>query len=462
MRFKICFTLFVLACHLKEFPATLSVKTTKATISFQEILVKIIKLFPDCNLLYFEDVELKIFSDLDFETLNLFSAGVHYLARYHGNNITLQSHVDIHRFTYFKCSLAVSVISTFNKSIQTWFLETLLPRYGPLLRKDEDYFIFITDSELVSETVLLSNELGGKIRFKLGLTEKQGNVIFKMVKLFGGANGSAKLVTIQEVNYSSITKENIFSDLTNQFNGKSFRFTVPKVDFRLEIRMDSSGKYYIVRGFYKWYLAEVTKKFNFTFDLFRSSFGGGTGKRLDNGTWVGALGDILYGKADFSSMVGLIYSRHQYIGWSSALSYEWMVFATSTPKKSYSPKAIFWPFTLVMWSLFLITLFVVTVSLQTISRVGKNARWGFLKTFEYIFATFLEKDASLTMKTHSVRTLAAFWLIFAVVTATVYRGKLVSLIAFPVITWIPVTFEELADSNFKVALNLVGKGERRA
>lgn len=463
MKFQTCLTIFTFIYQLKEFTTTGNdSKTIEPKSSIEETLRKIAKFFPDCNLVYFEDVRKpQISSDIDLEALNQVSAGAYYLTGYNRNNITFPSHTDIHRYTYIQCSLAISYFSVFNTVIQTWFVKTLLPRYGPILRKDEDYFIFISDSELVSEKFLLSNNFGGKIRYKLGLTQSPNNIVFKMVELFGGAHDSPKLVTSPQVNVSLFTKESVFGDLTNQVNGKSFRFSVPKVDFRLEIRMNSNGKYYIVRGFYKWYLDEVTKKFNFTFDLVRASFGGGTGKRLENGTWVGALGDVLYGKADFSTMVGLIYSRHQYIGWSSALSYEWMVFATSSPKKSYSPKAIFWPFTPIMWLLFLITLFIVTVSLKIISRLGKNASWGFVKTFEYIFSTFLEKDASLPMKTSSVRILASFWLIFAMVTATVHRGKLVSLIAFPVNTWIPVTFESLANSNFKVALNLVGKGKTR-
>ncbi len=136
---------------------------------------------------------------------------------------------------------------------------------------------------------------------------------------------------------------------------------------------------------------------------------------------------------------------------------------TSIPRNSNSPKAIFKPFTILTWILFFLSLLVMTLALKTLALIACdseswNVKWTNWEMFEYMFSPFMEQEHTLPLRSTAVRVLCSFWLIFAMITATAYRGKLVSLIAFPVNTWVPTTFEELANSHFKVALNVVGKG----
>lgn len=49
----------------------------------------------------------------------------------------------------------------------------------------------------------------------------------------------------------------------------------------------------------------MQRRFNFTYHMFLSTGkdgfpgAGGTGLQLENGTWIGITGDLLYGRADF-------------------------------------------------------------------------------------------------------------------------------------------------------------------
>ncbi|CAL8093028.1 unnamed protein product [Orchesella dallaii] len=470
------FISFSVALDTKQSTSAKKIHTLTAPQPMLTLVERIFHDFNGCELVFIEESGVTTNSsinliDLDFNEISLLSAGAQQVT--FGTNITFQRHEDVHRLADLHCGLAVIILyKAFDLHWETWIVDTMIPRYAPILQKDKDHFLLITPTEEISNQVLLSPSFESKIKYKLAIfnnpsseSSSELGVVCKTVDLYA-KNGLPELKTLKSFNPQEITKELetqwLFPDMTKDFKGKVFRFSIPKVAFRFEIEMKQDGKWHPKRGYYKWWLDEAMRKFNFTYHIFPASFGGGTGKRLKNGTWVGATGDIFYGKADCSFIVGEIYSRHKFLGWSSSISYEWIIFMTHTPRLSYSPKAVFWPFTPLMWLLFFVSLFVVTLSLKVVSAVGmdpvtEGVEWGHTKMFGYIFSTFMEQDSKCPLKSSSIRVLCVFWLLFAMVTATAYRGKLVSLIGFPVDTWVPTTFEELANSNFKVALNVVGK-----
>jgi len=51
----------------------------------------------------------------------------------------------------------------------------------------------------------------------------------------------------------------------------------------------------------------------------------------------------------------------------------------------------------------------------------------------------------------ALRCFVALWLCFTLVVTTIYRSKLVSLLAFPIMEKLPQTFEELVASDYHVA-----------
>jgi hypothetical protein len=63
--------------------------------------------------------------------------------------------------------------------------------------------------------------------------------------------------------------------------------------------------------------------------------------------------------------------------------------------------------------------------------------------------SFLDQDCVLPTST-PLRIFVAIWLFFTLVVTTIYRSKLVSLLAFPLIESLPMTFDQLAYSSYKV------------
>lgn len=384
------------------------------------------------------------------------------------NNITEKNLVyrrlqDIHRFNSKHCGVAVMYISQILPDLSKRLFKTIIPRYLPIIRKDEDHFVFVFNNDEDANEILLSPEFGNKIKFKIGIirpTELSLQPEIKQVDMYG-ENGKC---VVQTLPLTLSGTDSLFLD-KNNFNGKLFQVVNPKAPSYFEMEPEGNGKqtYRPVRGLYKKWLDVMMERFNFTIELHSSSASGSTGKRLKNGTWIGSVGDILSGRADMASFNGHIHNRHQFVDWSAPLTYEWMVFITHKQKSFFSPSAIYRPFPISLWVGFVASVVIICVTFKLISKFASQSYLPIdLKgMIMFIFSSFMEQDAQFYLEIlhlHSVRVLTSFWFLFALVISTAYRGKLVSLIAFPALSWVPTTFDELAYSNYRVGLNVFGKG----
>lgn len=132
-----------------------------------------------------------------------------------------------------------------------------------------------------------------------------------------------------------------------------------------------------------------------------------------------------------------------------------LTFVTGQPTKLYSTKALLWPLHLNLWISLAAT--VVTI-IATASLLAKQLKFLNLEkpTFHLfsqvmlVFAPLLEQDGVYMPRSHSLRFLIAFWYMFAIILTNLYRSKLVTLLAFPIVGEIPKTFSHLAFSKFEV------------
>ncbi|CAL8072913.1 unnamed protein product [Orchesella dallaii] len=399
-----------------------------------------------------------------------FSSG-NFIATF-SSNVTYNRSQDVHRFNTVACSIALIFVSEYSVELSKWLFETITPTYSPIIRKDEDHFIFVSFSATASDQVLMSPQFGNKIRYKISLTPETdesktySGMLVKTVNLYGKPKGQpvlkelvrldAKATSIQYSKFQNT--QDIFPDTTRSFNGKVFRVSNPrsKTYFDVEIR---DGKYYGKRGLYKIWLDVMMERYNFSVDVCESSLSGGSGKQLPNGTWGGTVGDVMYGVADMGAFVGHTFSRDKLIGYSATITYEWMFFITHKPKTYYTSTAIFRPLSFVLWIGFFISLIFMGFTFKILLR----DQWSFASMINFIVTSFLEQDADhyINLRSTSVRVLVTFWLIFSLIFSTAYRGKLVSLIAFPAMSWVPWTYEDLAYSNFRAGLHVVGKGKHK-
>lgn len=399
------------------------------------------------------------------------SAGMFVVSKNENNGVNCFYRLrDIHKLNSKQCSIALIYFGQFTSDLPSWLFETLTPRYVPIIRKDEDHFIFIADKGSVVDQLLYSAEFGQKIKFKIGLVLNSAQyftpqrTILKTVQLYG-ENGDPKIITSVISPFERTTVQNLFPDTTKNFHGKRFRVANPKAPFYFEMKPDPNeqGNNIPLRGLYKVWLDVMMQSFNFTSHLFLSSLSGGTGKRLANGTWLGAVADVLSGKAEMVVYIGHIYNRHEFVEWSTPLTYEWLVFITHKPQSFYSPSSIFRPFPITLWIGFFASLVLICLTFQRIQKLNyrEKIHVSYRKVLLYLLSSFLEQDADFylsIMKLSPVRVLIAFWLLFALIISTAYRGKLVSLIAFPALTWVPSTFDDLANSDYRVGVNVLGKG----
>lgn len=377
--------------------------------------------------------------------------------------------LDIHRYNKRQCAISFMYVTNVVQPMAKWMFESLTPRYVPIIRKDEDYFVFVTETEQDANTILLSQEFGNKIKYKISVTcdlrndDPESSITLKTVNLYSDPIGEPEIRSTKLLQHA-VKVRNFFADTTYNFHQKRFRVANPKAPHYFEMKPDPKGGGNIpVRGLYKVWLEVMMERFNFTIDLFQSSLSGGTGKRLKNGTWLGAVKDILSGSADMAVFIGHIYNRHEFVEWSAPLTYEWLAFITHKPRSGYSPASIFKPFPIILWIYFLASLGVICITFKIIIRFthGPPFYLSVRKALFYLFASFMEQDSDYYLnitQLSPVRTLLAFWFLFALILSTAYRGKLVSLIAFPDLTWVPSTFEDLAGSSYRVGVNVLGKG----
>lgn len=451
--------------------------------------------FYNCEIIFVHDGHENYTDEIHYVLENLLSSNdnglysINIWSPYESNRFG-----DIHRLSTF-CEVAVLMIYETRENIYLHMFQLLTQLYGPLIRKDQDPFIFLSNKE-TNDLLMWDRAFGRKIKYKLSLVEGPNNDVEAETLCFYCVPGghpeiiqlpisdiieyyiidyeeSLSPLTESSSNVTEMTTEigalnphkkfepdvdRIFPDLVRNFNGHVLRMTNPTCLWRFEIEW-RDGRYHPKRGSYKLWLDEAMRKFNFTYDVFYSYGDRGTGQELSNGTWFGTVSDIMHDRADLGFATGQTTHRNKHVGFSFPLSYEWLVFSTAQPKTSYSWKAIFWPFTPVMWGLLFSCVICIGIAFNRLAQTqGKKGAelWTASRTAEYIIATFLEEDkvGPSNLPFTPIRIFAAFWLLFSLIVATAYRAKLVSVIAFPVPEWAPETFEELSKTDkFGVGLH---------
>ncbi|CAL8072907.1 unnamed protein product [Orchesella dallaii] len=223
--------------------------------------------------------------------------------------------IQIHKLNVRRCALVlIQVDREFSDSqMPTKLFNTLTPRNLPIIRKDEDYFVFLCTetTERICEQLSMSEGFGNKVKNKITLVEGESKVKVKTINLYGAAGEPSieeRIIPLPIKDYSFLKLPELFPDYSKSFNGKVFRISYPKAPFYIEVER-RNGFYLPKRGLYSIWLIEMSQKMNFSYVLFPASFGGSSGKKLANGTWKGAVADVLYGAADMAALVAHVPDR---------------------------------------------------------------------------------------------------------------------------------------------------------
>lgn len=149
------------------------------------------------------------------------------------------------------CKLVVAVLTTQSEAFLTTLERRFSPPYIPTLRKDKDFWIFLTRSTNL-ERLLLSNALPSRIKYKVGIGLEPGDqVLLKSVCFFCGVNGSPFIVEMH-LTSSSFRLSQVFPDYVENLNGKLLTISTPSIrsfldfDPRVAVNNAKRGTHYSI------------------------------------------------------------------------------------------------------------------------------------------------------------------------------------------------------------------------
>ncbi|CAL8097692.1 unnamed protein product [Orchesella dallaii] len=355
--------------------------------------------------------------------------------------------VDLHK-NRDKCTCAfISLIGFENQPYKSVVnLYRFVKSLEGFIKSDEDYFVFQSDGSFNLDWMLINEPFALGIKYKLIVDS--GDMAYKTTCFYcnmGQPSIHKFHIKIGETRHNI---KDLYPDFLENFHRKTIHVSSASLATSVtELKKTGPGRWENVRGIFGTALEHLSARYNFSFRYFPSIGGGGTGLRLENGTWIGAVGDVIAGRADIGNAVAKIYTRYMYVGYTFPVAYGWMTFTTGLPQRNYSWQAIYWPFTPMMWLCIFLTLiltyFTYSILLTITGQVVPAS-----SIIMYISQILLLQGVSNpeTRPLSSTRTFIAFWLLFALLISSTYQSKLVSTLAFPITGKLPKTFKELANT----------------
>lgn len=144
-----------------------------------------------------------------------------------------------------QCFVIIIVVKDPLPEFMTHIFHMITPVYIPKTRKDEDYFVFLTQPE-DSKAILMMNELPARVKFKLAISESESKELTIRSVCFFCKEGSPTFVDFPE--YGDVE---YFPDFITNLNGKTLRVSVPSYTSRMEVDHKNLGKNNAKRGLWK-------------------------------------------------------------------------------------------------------------------------------------------------------------------------------------------------------------------
>jgi len=238
-----------------------------------------------------------------------------------------------------------------------------------------------------------------------------------------------------------------------QLNRKNIRVAVTPVLGRLTFTNNPDGSLKLASGVYFQMLQAASKLYNFTLRLQTGSRSKGVGSKFPNGTWGGTIGDVLYGDADLAVCLSVSPSRHVAYEFTSSMERFTNTFYIQIPKKGFTWKSIYRPFSTFVWIGVGITIVFIMGIHYAIKHLGSNQLEAKMDIFK-ILRILLDQDMEFNnWKNSATHVLFSSLMLFSLVMGTAFRSKLTSSLTRPEANVIlPRTFNELAFSGFVLYL----------
>jgi hypothetical protein len=179
------------------------------------------------------------------------------------------------------------------------------------------------------------------------------------------------------------------------------------------------------------------------------------------------VGEVVAGRAHFSSLVGLDTERSEVVRYSKTVGFDRVVFVSGFPKERQlagSVAFLTYPFTTFVWvaTLTSLALLWLTLVIDYYVKVLPGQRKSSILSVGNFFVNVLlrpifDQPCTPPKSMRKVvrlgiwnRILFALWLCVLIVLTSAYKSKIISALLQPYTIHPPKTFEELAESNFKI------------
>jgi hypothetical protein len=196
--------------------------------------------------------------------------------------------------------------------------------------KANEYFLFIVEPKKIHTFNILHPFLT-QIQNKIFVGFSENTFEFFARKLCYFCNEQemlkTQIVKLQILNISSLL--HFYDDIKTipNFNGKLIRIVCPNVKVRINLIKTKDGSLIPDRGVFGNLLFHLSGKLNYSAQYLKST-GGSTGKKLDNGTWIGVTGDLYREIADVGVLSSPDMNRFALTAFTTAAEYQSLIMIT--------------------------------------------------------------------------------------------------------------------------------------
>ena len=247
-------------------------------------------------------------------------------------------------------------------------------------------------------------------------------------------------------------------------NGKQLQVTSVLGTPYIRFQNNPDGSLRWGAGIYYDLIHDSSKRFNYTFRVFGANSGGSSGFKRD-GKWYGAMGDVFLRRAHFAIGAGISDHRDTVIETAVPLEWNTRIFFVRSPPLKTSWKAIFWPFSIVVWVLIVLIAILIVPTYYLSFQKLKNTSFTASKTnisilgdvVRCLVMILLEQAISArNWMGFRIRMLIMMWMLFCLVMGAGYRSRLINFLTFIVPDTVPTTHSELIAERYTLYFRFYG------
>ncbi|XP_042231485.1 glutamate receptor ionotropic, delta-2-like [Homarus americanus] len=247
------------------------------------------------------------------------------------------------------------------------------------------------------------------------------------------------------------TESDIFPDLFHDCNGHIFRaVTMNFPPFILYSSGNSTHPLKMEDCLDKRIIDIIAQVHNFTYEVYEP-VDRRWGYRLDNGTFLGVLGEVQNYLKDFTLDVSMTPERAEVIDYTVGYHLEPLTFVTSKPQPLPQWLALVRPYQSYVWLSFLLMLTASGPTYWLLQKLSGSSQ-SLPGALFLMYATMFTQARSWP-PSFAVRVYAAFWLLFCLVATVSYVSNLTAFLTVPALSSTVDGLEELIDSNFVWGIN---------